>query len=101
MHNPDGKLNYKMITWILVGAVMVAVIYNVVSTTLDLALRSGVNIGIVTTIWAINPFTSALMDWIVYSEPLHLNHWFGMLGLVICAVLISISSLFQDNVIET
>lgn len=101
MHYPDGKLNFKVIIWILVGAVMVGGIYFVVSTTLDLALRAGVNIGIVTTIWAINPFTSALMDWIIYGIALSFHHWFGMLGLIVCAVLISLSSVFKDNVVET
>lgn len=76
---------------------MVVVIFYVVSCTLDLALRAGVNIGIVTTIWAINPFTSALMDWIIYGVALKAHHWFGMFGLVLCAALISLSSMFTEN----
>jgi drug/metabolite transporter (DMT)-like permease len=72
-------------------------IYYVVSVTLDLALRANLNIGIVTTIWAINPFTSALMDWIIYGDVLKLHHWFGMILLVICAVLISLSSLVTEE----
>ena len=38
--------------------------------TMKYSLMAGMNIGLVITIWAINPFTSALMDYFVYSSKL-------------------------------
>jgi multidrug transporter EmrE-like cation transporter len=88
----NGKYDQKKIVWILVGACFVIAIFYIVSTTVHLAMKAGLNIGIVTTIWAINPFTSALMDYLIYRTALYTHHWLGMFCLIACAIMISFST---------
>jgi len=66
----DGHTNYPVIGWTILNAFVCTWIWFIVMLTMKFSLAAGVNIGLVITIWAINPFTSALMDWFVYSAKL-------------------------------
>jgi drug/metabolite transporter (DMT)-like permease len=56
--------------------------------------RAGLNIGIATSIWSLNPFMTAVLDRFVYGSEIKRYHVVGMSSLVICAVLVSMSELF-------
>jgi drug/metabolite transporter (DMT)-like permease len=56
--------------------------------------RAGLNIGIATSIWSLNPFMTAVLDRFIYGSEIKRYHVFGMSSLVICAVLVSMSELF-------
>lgn len=66
----DGKFSWTIFLWLNIGAIVAIVVFLIVAYTLKLAIMADLNTGIVITIWAINPFTSALMDFIIYSTPL-------------------------------
>lgn len=51
------------------------------------------NIGIVTAIWAINPFMIAVLEWIIYRQRFDCNQMWGMALLVLCAVIVSLSEI--------
>ena len=64
---------------------------------LMLARRAGLNIGIVTAVWSLVPFFVAVLDKMIYGSKIKLYHIFGMLLVVVMAVLISLSNLFGSN----
>lgn len=50
-----------------------------------------VNPGIITTIWAINPLFTAILDFLIYGQRLQKFHIAGILCLVFCVAFISLS----------
>jgi multidrug transporter EmrE-like cation transporter len=77
--------------WLNIGALVAIGIFLIVTFTLKLAIMADLNTGIVITIWAINPFTSALMDFFIYRSPLKMHHLIGMVFLIMCAIFVSVS----------
>ena len=47
------------------------------------------------------PFCIALAEWIIYRVSIRLYHIIGMLALVAMTILISLSDLFGDEMIES
>ena len=86
-----------MIFCVISGALLIAIIFMVISFNMKLSLKADLNIGLCVAIWAINPFFAALADLIIYRIGLKLNHIIGMLFLVVCGVLISLSSMVMSE----
>ncbi len=55
--------------------------------------KAGVNEGIITSIWAITPVFSAILDYIAFSVKLQGRHLIGVITLIICATCISLSNI--------
>lgn len=53
---------------------------------------AGVNEGVITSVWAVTPLFGALLDYLVFGVKLTKKHLVGVLTLVFCATLISLSS---------
>jgi len=56
------------------------------------AKLANINVGIIATIWAINPLYMAILDYIVNAQKLTSKHLIGMVCLISCTLLISFSS---------
>jgi drug/metabolite transporter (DMT)-like permease len=56
------------------------------------AHMADVNVGIITTIWSIQPMAAAVLDYLINGEKLMCHHIFGMLFIVGSALSISISN---------
>jgi drug/metabolite transporter (DMT)-like permease len=50
---------------------------------------AGVNVGVMTAIWGVQPLFAAFLDWCIYSEPFLLSYAIGILMMIGCAVCIS------------
>jgi hypothetical protein len=70
----------------------VVIIWSVIFN-FHIARLAGLNIGIAQAIWSINPFFQALFDKFLYGDKVGVHHFIGMSGLVICAVLVSLSTI--------
>ena len=51
------------------------------------------NIGIAQAIWATNPFFVSILEKICYGQTFNANQIWGMLALVLCAMIVSLSGL--------
>ena len=56
------------------------------------AHMADVNVGIITTIWSIQPVAAATLDYFIYGEKLMLHHLFGIVFIIGSALSISISN---------
>ena len=56
-----------------------------------------INVGVITTIWAVNPLFLAIFDSIIFKQKLFYYHYIGMLSIVGCTLIISLSRLFYNN----
>lgn len=52
---------------------------------------SGVNVGVITTIWSVQPLIAAVLDYLVNKEVIGFHHLVGMILIVLGAVSIGYS----------
>ena len=57
----------------------------------DATSGTSVNVGVITTIWSVQPFIAAIVDYLIYRQKLGFNHLVGMVMIVIGAVSIGFS----------
>ena len=64
--------------------------------TINCANLAEVNPGAVTTLWATAPLIMAMLDRILFKQPLRVNHLIGIVFILGCACSISMSSYFTE-----
>ena len=65
--------------------------------TMYYAARAEVNVGLITTIWSVNPLFMAIGVFVFFKEKLELYHFVGMILIVICTVLLSLSTVISPK----
>jgi drug/metabolite transporter (DMT)-like permease len=73
-------------------------IQSFVFLTMYYAHMADVNVGIITTIWSIQPLAAAILDYFIYGEKLMKHHLFGMVFVIGSALCISFAS--QTKTVE-
>lgn len=58
------------------------------------------NVGVITTLWCVQPVFAALLDWLINKEPILTNHIIGMLFVIASGVAISLSGEAEPEVLE-
>ena len=54
------------------------------------ASEAGINVGVITVIWSINPLLMAFFDRIIYKTQLKYYHYIGLITIMICTAIIAI-----------
>jgi hypothetical protein len=91
IHKWDGSFDWAMIFLYILGAMFQISVYMTIVFTFDLSIRAGLNIGISTSIWAINPFLTAMLDRFLHKTQIQTYQMVGMLTLCLCGILVSLS----------
>ena len=65
--------------------------------TMYFSALANMNVGLITTLWSVNPLFMALMDRIMFSEKMMAYHVFGMIFIVICTVMLSLSGVVDPK----
>jgi drug/metabolite transporter (DMT)-like permease len=68
---------------------------NMCIFTMYFANSAGINVGVITTITSINPFFTALVDYLVYKIILKYYHFVGMVSIVLGSVFICLNGTFD------
>jgi hypothetical protein len=84
-------LNSRGVIAIVTNCFIIVGIFYSVLVSLGLAIKAGINLGLVVSIWAIGPFLAALLDLFCYRVPMQTFHILGMISMLTCAILISLS----------
>lgn len=108
--NPDTEYSWhpnniivggKMrVTHLLLFVIMCGLFFGIMSSmfmTMYFSHISGVNVGVITTIWSVQPLIAAIIDWIVYRRVLGFNHLVGIVLVVIGAVLIGLAGISKGG----
>ena len=61
---------------------------------------TGVNVGIITTLWSIQPLFSSVLDYFINGQKIQANHILGMLFVIASGVAISMSGKIKAKVLE-
>ena len=91
-----GKIKWVSVLGYNTFALNYITIQFLVMTTFSMCFQAGLNAGIVTTIWAINPLFTALFDKILFGQSLATRHLVGVICLVFSAAAISLSGVFAE-----
>ena len=67
-------------------------IQSFIFLTMYYAHMADVNVGIITTIWSIQPLAAATLDYFIYGEKLRMHHLMGMVFVIGSGLCISLSS---------
>lgn len=61
------------------------------------AALAQINVGLITTIWSINPLFIAIMDYLLFRQKLRYYHLIGTVSIVICTVVLSLSGVLDSG----
>lgn len=70
---------------------------NLVFLTMYFANRSTINVGVIITIWSINPFMTAVADYYINNEKLYYHHMIGLVCMVLCSVAICLKDFVEPD----
>lgn len=62
----DGKLNVTHLILFLIMCCLFLGIMSSIFMTMYFSHISGVNVGVITTIWSVQPLIAAVIDWIIH-----------------------------------
>lgn len=83
----NGSIDFKMLRFYLTGAFLQLCLLSIATYTFKLSQIAGVNAGVSSSVWALGPFFSALLEKLVRGTSLKRFHIVGM-SLMLCAVVI-------------
>lgn len=66
--------------------------------TMYFAGRADLNTGVIITIWSINPLFIAVCDYLLFNQELRYYHEIGLVSIVICIVLLSLTGVVNPVV---
>ena len=61
------------------------------------AALANVNVGLITVIWAVNPFFMSVADYFIFRNGMRYYHWIGLMAIVFSTIILSIRPLFTKN----
>ncbi|TNV78674.1 hypothetical protein FGO68_gene17190 [Halteria grandinella] len=93
---PSSSFLWQSLSFLLFSSVYLFTQLSIV-LAFSQSLQAGVNEGIITSIWAITPLFSALLDYLIFQVSLSVKHLVGVVSLVACAGCISLSSLMGEG----
>ena len=91
----NGKLNCRNLLGYSIFCMLYFVIQNCAIMTMWFASRAGVNVGVITCIWSINPLFMSLLDFLIFGRELRYYHIIGTIALVLSALSISLVGHFD------
>ena len=61
------------------------------------ANNANINVGVIITIWSLNPFYNSIADYYIYGEKMYYHHFIGLVSILLCSVAISFKDMFNDT----
>lgn len=92
----------EKVRWDKLFGIMGMTLFFFVNTMLimlnfELARLAMINTGVVSVIWAISPFFSALLDFFINRQSLLVSQFIGMVFMLICAVLVGVKTIVNAD----
>ena len=88
----DGQVYWRNVVGFTVYCLLYFLIQNLAFLTMFFSALAQVNVGLITTIWSVNPLFMAIMDFIIFKQKLYYYHLVGTISIVICTIVLSLTS---------
>ena len=92
----NGKLNPVHLVLFMIMCCLFLGIMSSIFLTMYYSHMSGVNVGVITTIWSVQPLIAAFFDWVLYKQMLGFHHVLGMILVILGAVAIGYSGIYKN-----
>jgi hypothetical protein len=92
-----GKMNWTHLLGFVLFCITYFMIQNMAFLTMHFSSLANVNVGLITTIWSVNPVFMAIMETMCFDSRLECYHLVGTLLIVVCTVALSLSGAFKDD----
>ena len=91
----DGKLRIpNLLLFIIMCSTYFCIVVSIFMT-MKCAHMSGVNVGVITTMWSVQPLIAAVLDFVLYRQLLSINHIIGIVLVIIGAVSVGFSGIYK------
>ena len=68
------------------NAIIYFIVMNLVYLTMYFANLAEINVGVIITIWSINPFFNSIADYYLNDEKMHYYHVIGLVSMLMCSI---------------
>jgi len=82
----NGKLNFKHLLMFIIMCFFWFGNLSSIFMTMYFSHIAGVNVGVITTIWSVQPLIAAFIDYLVNREVIGFHHFVGMILIVLGAI---------------
>ena len=96
----QGKVSKVNVIGFIAFCFVYFLVQNMAFLTMYFSALAKMNVGLITTLWSVNPLFNAIMDRIMFDEKLKAYHAIGMIFIVICTALLSLSSVLKKPEVE-
>ena len=93
----ENKFDWWSLFIIFCGAGFQTAIYCCIALTYFMAHKATLNIGIAQAVWSINPFFVSICERVFFKTPFVFSSVLGMLLMILCAICISLSGVFNPK----
>ena len=81
----------------ILNSVIYFIVMNLCYLTMFFANRADINVGVIITIWSINPFFNSIADYYINGEKMHYYHIIGLLSILLCSVAICMKDIIGED----
>ena len=61
------------------------------------ANRADINVGVILTIWSLNPFYNSIADYYINGVKMHYYDFIGLGSILLCSIVISMKDMLNDT----
>ena len=74
------------------------VMLNLVYVTMFFANRAEINVGVIITIWSLEPILNQIAAYFLFDEKIHYYHVIGLVSILLCSICISLKDMLAPAV---
>ena len=89
----DGYINKMNVFRYFLNCIVYVLVMNLVYITMYFANRADINVGIIITIWSLDPLYNSLASYYLYNEKLAYYHAIGLLSILLCSLALCLKDL--------
>ena len=94
----DGRLSKMNLFRYLMNCLVYFSVITLCQVTMFFANRSSINVGVIITIWSINPFFNSIADYYFYNEKMVYYHFIGLVSILLCSIAICMKDFTSTEV---
>jgi drug/metabolite transporter (DMT)-like permease len=85
----DGQFNGLNLVRFAIQVLLFLLNVSSILLCMHYAHLGGVNVGVMTAIWGVQPLFAAFLDWLIYKEPFLLSYAIGIVMMIFCAIAVA------------
>lgn len=93
----EGELHKMNLFRYFLNCLVYFLVITLCQVTMFFANRSSINVGVIITIWSINPFFNSIADYFFYGEKMFYHHYIGLVCILLCSIAICMKDFLSTD----